>query len=1022
MATSTPRLTLASSPRNLPQMNLAGSGTAHDSLYVSTPRHTELRPRKKTQPDQQRRKATTLRLTDHLARAQQQRRSRQTSPRPLTVVPPLNLSPVLDQPGAHAPHSSQAESSQAQFQSEDSNRATDANEASSRSERGAPPSLVRSGQHSLDSFRPTTAVPIGSTAAELKNVVHHRQAYTDKKKRIGLAGWGAGLTVEGLVALASTATVPLTGVAAVAAWSGVAAVGTWIGGIYDRYEAHGSRQLSKKDYENALKLRSNAILDRLTFATALADAGLLEQGQAYLDAAREMVVMLDEVLMGNEGYLAPAEAELLAKRRELELSANDELIEQKRNPAHDMTQYQRLNDRMTLMPDGKSARGKALNQLKAQLPDLTGPERDEVQHDIDRLELIAKQKKYPRLLRNPKHLGHKRVKLDRDRLLVDIRLPPDIAATLITFIGVGLGITAMGFVAPAATIVMSPFWMRSARMDLEDAFRERLTADASLKAILNKLALGRAMVAHFDAQPDSEQTRFGKCIARNLQSAALREYKQAMRLQNLSEKKETKGAGLRYVAIPSLVVLAGSAIVASVLGVATGGIAFGVAAALTGIGVGAYYIYLSRLKKKAKTEKHEAQRRQAAALWVKDQVGDVRMLFTSDRAAVKGIVTKLWIEAPYALRPYITVDALLNDNEHLLGMALSEEYTNSPTGAAVTDSEPFAVQMSKPLGLSDKRSNFLLHDGPLLKDAGQQGKVALATLVPLFAGAKVYDTDRLPAYQPQKATDKQLKHAVDVLNRLAASPEHEPLVQLIAREGRTLEAIKQRARQNPGLARSMREAAADLRTALIDLNVPLAHLAELQDLLVQEQESLPPLSQLLLSVSLEWTDVGLKGTHDGEAFTRPPLGTPQFEQAIQQLGLAQKTERQQKRIKEGQSLFTGGGIRTPKQWLEHFDKKPLEKDMQIGNLVSMWRDALPRDAQGRIDVPDGYADENDYLLHLMQETVAQYASMRDSVAEHAGHDKSRMFDALLARFGSSMELAADCARHLAGKRFSAMPT
>lgn len=1044
MGIETPRLTsvVPSSPRHLLQKN----------LVVSTPRNTAHgQGEKRTQAEDQPQRKAATQLTIHLKQLQDKSTSGRPRTRPLRDIPPLQISRLSLRPNSHTSHGSHVESSQEQIPPGDPGQEQpllDASEGASLSERGTPPSHVQGVQHSPKPFVVNTRVPIGSTVAELRNVVHHRKEYTDKKKQIGLAGWGAGLTVEGITALGSSVAVPLVSVAAIGAWTSLTSIGPWVGGLYDRYEASGSRKLSRQDYEKAKTLRADAMRDRVVLAMALVEEGRLEEGKALLAAAREMVVMLDEVLKGPEGYLAPTEAELRAKRRTLELQSNDELIEMLKVGPDDESYKQheakhlQLNDRISCMRVDKSARREDLKKLKAKLGDLTGLERDEAQEDIDRLELIAKQKKYPRLLRNPKHLGHRRLKLDRDKLLVDIRMPPDILATLTTFTGTLLGITATGFVAPAVTILMSPFWMRSARLDLEDAFRERLTADASLKTILDKLALGRAMQAHFDDLPHDQQndpqTRLGKSIARNLISAALREYKQAMRLKNLSVKKELKGAGLRYAAIPALVVLAGGAIAATVLGIATGGIAFGVAAAATGIGVGAYYLYLSRLKKKAKTDKHEAKRRQAAALWVKDQIGDVRLLLTSDGTTAKAIVSDLQRQAPDTLLPYLHVDALLYQNEHLMSMALSEEYTHAPTyPAAAPGSAPFAVQMTKPLGLSDDRSNFLRHNGPLLAGEDQQAKVALATLTPLFAGAKVYDNDRLPYQAPSQATDAQLNAAVHVLDSLATSKQYERLVDLIARM-ESPDHIQRWARQDPANARFMRQAMADLRTALIDQGVSPGHLAELQDRL-KHQEDLPPpdeddfmgqdaaelpapiLTPLpaslgLLNVLLEWKDAGLEGTQEAEDLTRPPVGVPQFEEAIRQLGTAQKSARQQKRLEKGQLLLAGGrSVRTPKQWLRYFDKKPGEKDTQIENLISMWRDALPRNPQGQIDVPDSYASENDYLVHLMKETIAQYRALRKSVATHASHEESKMLDTLQERFDSSTELAQECLKELQRK-------
>ncbi|NIM41367.1 MAG: hypothetical protein GTN84_09705 [Hydrogenophaga sp.] len=956
-------------------------------LGVSTPRNTAHGHGDKTLPEDQPRRKATIRLTSDLAGLNNKRtREQLADDHSRQQLPPLHK-----------------------------------REGAPLCEPEAPSIHGHGEQPSSKPLTVNTQVPIGCTAAELKNVVPHRKEFTDQKKQLGLGAWGLSLTVEGTSAAAATVVTPLVAAATVGAWASLTSLGVWVSNIYDRFEASGSRRLSKAEYEKALALRSKAMDDRVILAKNLSQEGKLEEGKALLDAAKEMIAMLDEILKGPEGYLAPAEAELRDKRRTLELQANDAHVEMikvgpndERYKQHEAKLIQ-LNERTSHMGTGKYERRKALQALKAKLPDLAEAEREAVEGDIERLERIAKQKKYPRVLRNPEHLGHRRVKLQRDESLVDIRLPPDIAATLVTFIGTILGAAATGIVAPAVTILLSPFWMRSARLDLEDAFRERRAADASLTKILDKLALGRAMQAHFDdlppAQQNDPQTRLGKSIARNLIAASLREYKQAMRLKKLADKKEQKGAGLRYVAIPSVVVLAAATIVGVVLGVTTMGIGFGVAASVTAIGVGAYYLHLSKLKKKAKEDKHEAKRRQAAALWVKNQMGDVRGLFTCDSDTAKGIVSDLWRHAPDTLRPYIDVGPLLNNNEHLLCMALSDEYTNAPIGPEVAPgNKPFAVQMSKPLGLSDNRSNFLLHNGPLLEGAKQQGHVALTTLAPLFA-AKVYDADRLPAYPAQEATDDQLEHAVDVLNDLAASPEHQALVQLIAQQDGSPEAIKQWARQNPQNARFMREAVANLRNALIGHGVALTHLAELQD---------RPVPQGLLSVLLDWEDAALQGTPDAAAFPdRPPIGVSQFEEAIRKLGMAQKSGRQQKRLEAGQQLLAGGGIRTPRQWLKYFDKKPNEKAIQIGNLVSMWRDTLPRNAQGQIDVPDGHADEDAYLVHLMKETIVQYQSLRDSVSTHDAHEHSRMFATLQARFDDSRQLAADCVEHLANKHLKA---
>jgi len=968
----------------------------------------------------------------------------------------------------HAPHGSESETdiSQKQFDADDLDQEHPSFEASDdlpQPDHGAPSRLVQSERHSPEKSRLKNPVPIGSTAAELKNVVHHRKGYTDQKKQIGLAGWGAGLAVEGTAAIGATLTGVVVGTAAIAAWASLTSLATWIGNLYDGFEARGSFLLSEKSYEEAADLRIKAIADHLVLAKDLAKNGKLEEGKAYLDAAREMVVMMDEVLKGHEGYLAPAEAELLAERRALILLANDEKIEMvKLDPFGKLdkldaryqhykrhkAEYIKLNERISLMQDGRSNRNEALYKLRIQrdeleaklgrlnalpasgsppdaaaISDLTD-ERDRVQANIDRLELINKQKKYPSLLRATKHLGPRKVKRQRDEQLTYIRLPPDIAATLITFIGVTLGVAATGFVGPAVTILMSPFWMRSARLDIDDAHRDARTADANLKAILNKLALGRAMLAHFDGLPPDQQndpqTRLGKRIAHNLISGALREYKQAMRAKKLSVKKELKGTGLRYVGIPSVVMLAGAAIVGGALGISTMGISFAVVAAVTAIAVGAYYGYLAHLKKKAKQDKHEAKRRQAAALWVRNQVGDVRSLFTSDNATVQAELARLRSKALPTLRPYITESSLLHHNEHLMSMALSEEYANAPTDPAAPlniDSAPFAVQMTQPLGLTDQRNNFLLHNDPLLDDPGHKGehkkKVALTTLASLFGGAKVYEADRLPDHATEQARDLQLTKVVDALNGLGASDQHKALADLIAQKG-SLEAIDEWVQKDPVNARFMQRAVTNLRAALSDeLGVPFDQLAKLSDQLESQDKQ----TLVLLKILLDWKDAALAGTQDAKAVTAPPVGVPQFEQALHELGMAQKTGLQQKRLDKGHLLLAGGrSVRTPKQWLKHFDKKPDEKRTQIDNLISMWRDELPRNPQDQIDVPKGFASEDDYLLHVMRDTRTQYASLSESVADHASHEQSKLFAPLQERFDSSMKLADLCVEQLSGKR------
>jgi hypothetical protein len=942
MAIDSPRLTpvVSASPRH-PSGNMCGSPLTMPGPAKGMPTlgHTAHGQGAKAAPDPRRQKAT-MQLCGRLTDLQDAKR---VSSRRLLSTPRSD---------AHTPHGFETETeiSQKQFHADDADEERTSFEASDHlppPHDGAPSTLVQSERHPSEGFRLKTPIPIGSTAAELKNVVAHRKGYTDQKKEIGLAGWGAGLSGEGVAAMAAPLAGMLVGVPAIAAWASTTSLATWLGNIYDGFEARGSFLLSEKSYEEALTLRGKAIEDRLVLATALAKEGKLEEGKAYLDAAREMVVMMDEFLKGHEGYLATAEADLLVERRALELRIHDELIDIKRGK-HDQAELNKLLEWLQFMPEDKSKRDDALHDLKIQRADLeaelerlkgghaadappdadaiaTQAELKRVQANIDRLELINKQKKYPSLLRATKHLGPKKVKRQRDEHLTYIRLPPDIAATLVTFVGMTLGVAATGFVGPAATILLSPFWMRSARLDIDDAHRDRLTADANLTAILNKLALGRAMLAHFDDLPPDQQndpqTRLGKSIAHNLISAALREYKQAMRVKKLSVKKELKGTGLRYVGIPAVVMFAGAAIVTSAIGVATGGIAFAVTAALTAIGVGAYYVYMAHLKKKAKQDKHEAKRRQAVALWVRHQMGDVRALFTSDSATVHAQLARLRTKAPVTLRPYITVTSLLHHNEYLMSMALGEEYANAPTDPAAPldiDNAPFAVQMTGALGLTDQQNNFLLHNDPLLQGPEHKKKVALTTLASLFGGAKVYEADRLPDHAPGEDTDLQPTQAVGAL----------------------------------------------------------------------------------------------AGTQDAKAVSAPPVGVPQFEQAIQQLGMAQKSERQQKRLKKGHLLLAGGrSARTPKQWLKHFDKKPLEKDKQISNLVSMWRDAL-RNPQGRIDVPEGFASEDHYLLHVMTDTCTQYDLLRQSVADHAMHEDSKLFDTLQERFDSSLDLATLCVEHL----------
>jgi hypothetical protein len=994
----------------------------------------------KTASDTLKQKTAAMGLSKHLKTLQD---SKRVSSKRLLSTPRSDT---------HAPHESERETdiSQKQFDADDLEQEHPSFEASDdlpQPDHGAPSRLVQSERHSPEKSRLKNPVPIGSTAAELKNVVHHRKGYTDQKKQIGLAGWGAGLAVEGTAAIGATITGVVVGTAAIAAWASLTSLATWIGNLYDGFEARGSFLLSEKSYEEATKLRGKAIEDRLFLATDLAEKGKLEEGKAYLDAAREMVAMMDEVLKGHEGYLAPAEAELLAERRALELRYNDELINIKCGKS-DQAELDKLLEWLALMPEDKSKRGDALHELKSQrdeleaklgrlkalpasgsptdaaaIPDLTA-ELKRVRKNIDRLELINKQKKYPSLLRATKHLGPRKVKRQRDEQLTYIRLPPDIAATLITFIGVTLGVAATGFVGPAVTILMSPFWMRSARLDIDDAHRDARTADANLKAILNKLALGRAMLAHFDGLPPDQQndpqTRLGKRIAHNLISGALREYKQAMRAKKLSVKKELKGTGLRYVGIPSVVMLAGAAIVGGALGIWTMGISFAVVAAVTAIAVGAYYGYLAHLKKKAKQDKHEAKRRQAAALWVRNQVGDVRSLFTSDNATVQAELARLRSKAPPTLRPYITESSLLHHNEHLMSMALSEEYANAPTDPAAPlniDSAPFAVQMTQPLGLTDQRNNFLLHNDPLLDDPGHKGehkkKVALTTLASLFGGAKVYEADRLPDHATEQARDLQLTEVVDTLNSLGASDQHKALADLIAQKA-SLEAIDEWVQKDPVNARFMQRAVTNLRAALIDqLGVPFDQLAQLSSQL--ESQDKPTL--VLLKVLLDWKDAALAGTQDAKAVTAPPVGVPQFEKALRRLGRAQKTGLQQKRLKKGHLLLAGGrSVRTPQQWLKHFDKKPDEKRTQIDNLISIWRDALRRNPQDPIDVPKGFASEDDYLLHVMRDTRTQYASLSESVADHASHEQSKLFAPLQERFDSSMKLADLCVEQLSGKR------
>lgn len=1040
MGIETPRLTslVPSSPPHPLRRRNGGLLSLHDAARdTSMPGNASHEPGGTT-PTEQRQEKATIRLTGFLAKLQDAKRA---SSKRLFITPSSDLRPS---------QGSETDISQEQFLADDQDEQQPLLQSGDdlpHSDGGKPSKRVQSERLSPDDFRLKTPVPIGSTAAELKNVVHHRQGYTDKKKQIGLAGWGAGLAVEGTAAIGATVTGVALGGTALAAWAGITSLTTWIGNIYDAFEARGSFLLSKANYEEARTLRDKAIGDRLILASALAKDGKLEEGKAYLDAAREMVAMMDEVLKSHEGYLAPAEADLLAKRRALELRIYDEMVEIKGGKL-DQAELDKLLEWIRFMPKDKSKRDDALHDLKIQRADLEAklgrlkalPASDSpadaaaiseltaeqawVQANIDRLELINKQKKYPSLLRDTKHLGPKKVQRQRDEHAPYIRLPADLAATLITFTGMTLGVAATGFVGPAVTILMSPFWMRSARLDIDDAHRSRLSADTKLKAILKKLALGRAMLAHFDGTPTDQQsdpqTRLGKSIAHNLISAALREYKQAMREKNLSVKKELKGAGLRYVGIPAVVMFAAAAIVTGALFITTGGIAFGVTAALTAIGVGAYYGYSAHLKKKAKQDKHEAKRRQAAALWVESRVSDVRTLFTGDSKSVHAEIARLRAKAPATLLPYINEHSLLRRNEYLMSMALSEEYANAPTDPATPldiDSAPFAVQMTQPLGLTDQRNNFLLHNDPLLDDPEHKGlhkkKVALTTLASLFGDAKVYEADRLPDHATDQARDVQLTEAVDALNSLIGTQQHQSLTDLIAEKG-SLEAIEEWIRKDPVNARFMQRVIADLRTRLIDLlGVPLPQLAELSSQIKSRDNP----TQLLLKLLLTWKDAPLKGTQDAKAVTTPPVGVPQFEQAIHQLGMAQKTELQQKRLKKGHLLFAGGrSVRTPKQWLKYLNKASVEEQaLVLGNLVSTWRDTL-RNQQGEIEVPKGVASEDDYLSQVMRDTRTQYASLSESVADHARHEQSKLFAALQERFDSSMKLADLCVEHLSNER------
>ncbi|CDN87989.1 MULTISPECIES: hypothetical protein [Hydrogenophaga] len=1043
MGIETPRLMplVPASQSHTIRKRSGGSLTLHDPAKgMPMPGNSARGHGEKTAPHPLKQKTAAMGLSEHLKKLQD---SKCGSFKRLLSTPRSDT---------HAPHESESETeiSQKQFDADDLEQEHTSFEASDdlpRPDHGKASSLVQSERHSPEDFRLKAPVPMGSTAAELKNVVHHRKGYTDQKKQIGLAGWGAGLAVEGTAAIGTTLTGVALGMTALAAWASITSLATWIGNIYDGFEARGSFLLSEKNYEEARTLRDKAIGDRLILATALAKEGKLEEGKAYLDAAREMVAMMDEVLKGHEGYLAPAEADLLAERRALELRINDELVEIKRGKL-DQAELDKLLHWLELMPEDKYKRDDALHDLKIQRADLEAKlgrlkalpasdspadaaaisdltaELKRVQANIDRLELINKQKKYPSLLRATKHLGPKKVKGQRDEDVTYIRLPADFAATLITYVGMTLGFAATGFVGPAVTILMSPFWMRSARLDIEDAHRSRLTADANLTAILNKLALGRAMLAHFDGLPTEQQsnpqTRLGKSIAHNLISAALREYKQAMRDKNLSAKKELKGAGLRYVGIPAVVMFAAAAIVTGALFIGTGGIAFGVTAALTAIGVGAYYGYSAHLKKKAKQDKHEAKRRQAAALWVESRVSDVRTLFTGDSKSVHAEIARLRAKAPATLLPYINEHSLLHRNEYLMSMALSEEYANAPTDPATPldiDSAPFAVQMTQPLGLTDQRNNFLLHNDPLLDDPEHKGlhkkRVALTTLASLFGDAKVYEADRLPDHATDQARDVQLTEAVDALNSLIGTQQHQSLTDLIAEKG-SLEAIEEWVRKDPVNARFMQRVIADLRTRLIDLlGVPLGQLAELSSQIKSRDNP----TQLLLELLLTWKDAPLKGTQDAKAVTTPPVGVRQFEKAIRRLGKAQMTALQRKRLKKGHLLFAGGrSVRTPKQWLKYLNNASVEEQaLVLGNLVSTWRDTL-RNQQGEIEVPKGFASEDDYLSQVMQDTRTQYASLSESVADHASHEQSKLFATLQERFDSSMKLADLCVEHLSEKR------
>jgi len=1094
MAIDTPRtvLTVPASPRQPKQKHHVGMGRLEHGMGLTSLSGSKANePVDKTSPRPLHESAAS-RLTVHLKQVSRERKRTRTRTRTRTqdssrqppLVPPLKLRASHLAPATSEAQEQVAKSSQQRFDAEGSNEAGLNEEAPSlvasdnlpqpRCDASSP--LARSEQPSIETSRQNIAVPDGRTAAELKNAVPHRPDFTDKKKQVAMAGWGGGLIVEGTVAAGATVAGLALSVTALAAWAGIASLGAWFGQLYDSFETTGSHKLSKARYQEGLKLRKNAIDSREALARALFHEGKLEEGKACLDAARQMVVMMDEFLQGHEGYLAPGEAELLAQRRALELRYNDELIEKiKLGPVERLDpssrkcqQYkqheeeiEKLKGWIELMPDGKSARGEALHELKIQRGDLTAEltrlearnaagaqavenELERVQANIELLEKINRQKQWPSLLRNSKHLGPRQVKRQRDADLSFIRLPPDIAATLITFVGVPLGVASIVLVGPIVTLLLSPFWLRSAKLDTDDSHRDGLKADERLKQIVIKLALGRAMLAHFEGLPPGQQhdaqTLLGKRIAHNLMSAALREYKQAMRDKKLAEKKELKGLGLRYAAIPAVTTLAGIAIVGSIiLGTGTMGIGFGVAAAATAVGVGAYYVYQSKLKKKGKTDKHEGKRRQAAALFVKQRVPDLRPLYTGDHETVQALIAQLQIKAPDGLKPYLTVNALLNHNEHLMSLLLSEEYAKAPSNPAApldVDSASFAVQMAKPLGLEDERNNFLLHNDRLLENPAHKEKVALNTLASLF-GAKVYEADRLPDHEPDQATDRQLTEAVKALDHLSASPAHADLLRLIAQKGGSLEGIEQWTRQDPANARFMQKAVADLRAAWAGENFPFERLAQLQDRL-EQQDTLPspedanlmgpegleparhltapsPASRSLLRVLVEWKNPALEGTQDAKAVgTTPPVGVPQFEDAIRDFGLTYTSQLQQKRRDKGHMLL-GGRLRTPKQWLRYFDKNPLKKNIVISKLISTWRDTLRND-QGQIEVPERFASEDDYLFQVMRDTITQHASLSDSVAEHAALEPSEMLDTLRERFNCSRDLAGLCLQHLTERR------